>query len=337
MLHRVAIALALLASLCAPAFATTYELVQLGVLPGGVSSTATAVNSNGDVAGYTTLPGGATQAFIWTQANGMQAIGVSGTGNQANGINDSDNVVGSIGNQAFRWDSVNGTVLLDPLFHGSALGINDAGTVVGNRQAGGSTDRTLVWSPTNVESNPFSALDTRAVAINSSGEYVGRQTSGSGGYYDNGSVFASLGSFTPNGLSDNLLAVGALVAIADVRNIQPSIDTTIGTLSGDTTSSALGINPLGTEVVGISNGHGGFVYDVASSSLQSLTSLLAPDSSNFTISTATAVNNSGEIAAVGVFSGHPEAVLLVPTPEPSSLFLAALGAASLFLAALRRD
>ncbi len=109
-----------------------------------------------------------------------------------------------------------------------------------------------------------------------------------------------LGTFLPNALGNNDIAAGSQASVAAYDNITSSAITSIGTLAGDPTSAAFGINPLGTEIVGISNGHGGFLYDIATANMQSLTSLLAPSDSGWTITTANSINDTGLIAATAL-------------------------------------
>src|SRR5437667_4139380 len=69
---------------------------------------AATINNNGDVVGYSKGPRG-MRAFLWTQATGMQNLGVlpGGNSSQALGINDKGTVVGSStsssGDRAFIW------------------------------------------------------------------------------------------------------------------------------------------------------------------------------------------------------------------------------------------
>jgi len=51
--------------------------------------------------------------------------------------------------------------------------------------------------------------------------------------------------------------------------------------------------------------------------LLSLTSLLDPIFLGWTITTATDINNVGQIVGVGDFGGVSRAVILTPVPEPS--------------------
>ena len=262
-----------------------YEVTDLGVLPGYVSSTATSVDSDGEVVGYNTDASGNTQAFYWTQSGGM--IPVGGANSKAFGVN-GGNVVGVTGTpQAFRWTSGTGTVLLDPSNYGQANGVNSGGEVVGYRDLGG-TDRAITWSASNTISNLFPASNLTGAALNDAGHFVGLQSTAAG-YFSNGTSFVGLGTFLPASLSNTDLAAGSQSNLAAYENILTSSITPIGTLSGDTISKALGIDPLGTQIVGLSQGHGGFLYEIGTSDLESLNSLLAADVSSWSVLTANSI------------------------------------------------
>ncbi len=151
--------------------APTYTITDLGVLPGGVSSTATAIDAAGEVVGYTTFADNTTEAFYWTQSGGM--VGLGGTNSKAYGVNGGD-VVGITGGngKAFKWTSGTGTVLLDPSNSGQANAINANGVAVGNRVAV-AQNRVLTWSSSNAVSNPFPLVNLTGTAINDLGQYVG--------------------------------------------------------------------------------------------------------------------------------------------------------------------
>ncbi|MBX9653878.1 hypothetical protein K2Y11_09715 [bacterium] len=321
--------------------ANIYQVTDLGVLPGGVSSTATSVDSTGEVVGYTTFSNGSTQAFYWTQSGGMVAVG--GTNSKAFGVNNG-NVVGITGSagQAFRWTQISGTTLLDPSNQGQANGVNASGEIVGSRNLTTINHRAVTWSSSNTLSNPFPLINLTGAAVNDLGHFVG-VSNNVGGYYNDGlsSTRVNLGSFLPTSLSNTDLAGGAVSQIAAFENISTLTITSIGTLSGDATSNALGIDPLGTTVVGVSQGHGGFLYDISSSSLSRLTSLLDPSDSGWSILTGNAIANapisgSAMIAGQGDFGGVQHAVLLT-VPEPSSIILASLVFVSSFAIFHRRS
>jgi len=77
---------------------TTYSVTDLGALPGGTGqSTATAINNNGQVVGYSTVSTtGENHPFIYTDGK-LQDINPSGGDSQAWGVNDTGEVVGKAG------------------------------------------------------------------------------------------------------------------------------------------------------------------------------------------------------------------------------------------------
>jgi probable HAF family extracellular repeat protein len=106
---------------------------------------AGAINDRGEVAGFSSVPGDTSvHSFLWTREAGMQDLGALGAdylGDPA-GVNNNTQVVGgscdSSGNcRAFLWEknmlsNLNDLVAADsPLYLIYALGINDAGEIVG--------------------------------------------------------------------------------------------------------------------------------------------------------------------------------------------------------------
>jgi len=130
----------------------------LGTL-GGRNSTATAVNGNGQVVGYsdaTNDPIPPTHAFFWSQSTGMLDLGtLGGMHSSAYDINDAGQVVGTasttFGSHAFLWSPTAGMLDLGSLYGaGSASqaeGINNLGQVVGYSFAGGADSSVFLWSP----------------------------------------------------------------------------------------------------------------------------------------------------------------------------------------------
>jgi probable HAF family extracellular repeat protein len=98
--------------------AQQYKVVDLGTLPGGTSSQATAINGRGEVVGVSSVPQG-MHAFLWSRGDGMQDLGTlpgGGTYSYAAGINLGGNVAGTsdfaqpfMGNtHAFVWNESSG-------------------------------------------------------------------------------------------------------------------------------------------------------------------------------------------------------------------------------------
>lgn len=156
-----ALALAATCAAIASASYPTYQIVDLGTLPGGTYSRAFGVNNQGNVVGVADNSAGRPRGFFWNgsfQTIAPDNSGDVGPGQQALdsralAINDSNQVVGyrdhwyaSAGynvNRAFRW-TVGGTIHNIANFANAypfesiATGINNLGTVVGyaNGQGG---------------------------------------------------------------------------------------------------------------------------------------------------------------------------------------------------------
>jgi hypothetical protein len=107
-MHRSLTALTLFSALlCAAPLsalaASLYSVTGLGILPGGyLTSTATSIDNQGEVAGYSIATNGFNRAFYWTPAGGLVALTGSESNSRALGVNNG-NVVGQIDGQAYRW------------------------------------------------------------------------------------------------------------------------------------------------------------------------------------------------------------------------------------------
>jgi len=91
----------------------------------------------------------------------------------------------------------------------------------------------------------------------------------------------------------------------------------IGTLPGDTASVAQGVNSIG-QVVGISltgtyptlSGQRAFVWQ--NGAIQDLASLVDPADGFWTVDAVVAINNAGQIVAMGTANGRSASLLLTP-------------------------
>ncbi|OJW19803.1 MAG: hypothetical protein BGO49_13865 [Planctomycetales bacterium 71-10] len=287
---------------------TTYLNVR-----GGLGQAA-AINDAGSIVGSTSPT---LTAFLYRNGSFAYLDGAAVTASSAAAINGSNAVVGearrrSDGNiHAFRYQAgvVTDLGTLGGDYSG-ALGINDAGQVVGYSRTASGPIRGFLY-----ENGVMKILGTlggdysNAQAINEAGDIAGGSTTASG---------------------DNH-------AFLDRQGVMLDL----GTLGG-TYSFASGLNDAG-QVVGMSSvasgAYHGFVY--SNGMMLDLNSLIDPDS-GWVIYSANGINNSGQIVANASRVGDPtfplRAVLLTPTavPEPSGLALIAAGASGLALAARRR-
>lgn len=79
-----------------------YHVEDLGSL-GGADVVGTAINIEGEIAGWARLPDGSVQAFRWTRSGGLVNLGASAgaTASEALGINDNGDIVGRMSESGF--------------------------------------------------------------------------------------------------------------------------------------------------------------------------------------------------------------------------------------------
>jgi probable HAF family extracellular repeat protein len=283
----------------------TNGMQDLGVLPGRSLSTASSINNAGQVVGRSE-GGPGERAFLWTATGGMQDLGDLPDGaltRFANDINNAGQVVGGTSagqsSRAFLWTSTGGAEDLGP---GGALGINDAGQVVGAGDNGA-----FLWTRSGGQQDlsPLPGhIGSQAWKINNVGQIVGES-------YGPGQHRAVL--WTPtNGMQD------------------------LGVLPGDDESWATDINDAG-QVVGLSLDLTGPDYRsraflwTSSEGMQDLSTLLDPPSAGWSLINDSGVgphiNNAGQIAITGVTSigENGYALLLTPIPEPATLAMGSCG------------
>lgn len=166
----------------------------LGTLPGGVFSFASAINASGEVAGSSDGNDLGLEAMVWTKATGMIGLGFLPGGNysNANAINRVGQVVGysyvANGNSyGFIWSKATGMQNLATLHGGggsSANAINDLGQIAGGSGCGAACEHAVLWSKTKGSALDLGVLPgagfSSAYGINNLGQIVG-----SSGYIGN--------------------------------------------------------------------------------------------------------------------------------------------------------
>ena len=150
---------------------------------GGVLSAASGVNESGTVVGLSYTAAKTQHAFLWTPESGMedltpqlQSIG----GATAVGVNSANEVAGyyfSNGDRnpvAFLWTAAGGLQNLAPA-GAIALGINDAGTIVGQAPNARGFKHACAWSSTGqmTDLGTLGGATSSALAINNRGWIVG--------------------------------------------------------------------------------------------------------------------------------------------------------------------
>jgi probable HAF family extracellular repeat protein len=330
-----------------------YVITDLGTF-GGTISSATAINSLGQVVGDAWFLGNVySHAYLYS--NGVKqdlgtlaAPGLSNIQSTALALNNSGQVVGNSNLtiagpvHAFLYS---GGVMRDLGTLGgrdsNATGINAVGQVVGHAEynpASLSMHAFLYSGGVMRDLGTLGGTNSIAYGINNTGQVVGlSQLRG------DAAIHAFLYS---NGIMQDLGTLGGLVSRAyAINNLGQIVGDTdngsqshaflysdrvmhdLGTLGGST-STALALNDLG-QVVGYSttssdpNSNHAFLY--SDGVLVDLNTLISPDS-GWRLLGATGINDNGQIVGNGVINGQTHGFLLTPqapasVPEPGTLAL----------------
>ena len=342
----VSVAVALLfpaAGLLAQQGALSYTLVDLGTL-GGATSEAFDVNNLGDVVGTAATAAGQSHAFLFRNGR-MVDLGTlaGGTASQASAISDGGVIVGTSGingygpmfpefTQGFVWQDGTmqsvGALYCPCSFnrrHGTsrALAVNSANRVVGDSMTGRASYKgAFLWQSNELRgliSLNDTTSDSTAYAISDAdeivGEIAGRAFAARAGVLDDLGTLpgdtrsrATAVNIVGQIAGDSVTAAGTPRAfIWDLGRMR-----SLGTLPGDAASEALAINAAG-DVVGRSGAadfsrsravawQGGVPIDLN----QRITA------GEWTLSTAAAINDLGQIVGAGLRGGQVRAFLLNP-------------------------
>jgi len=264
------------------------HVTDLGTPPGGVSSSARAINDLGQIAGSYS-DGTHTRAFLLDHGTFTDLGTLGGTTSSATGINSLGAIVGFASTaqnttHAFLYD--HGTMTdLTPTsatdFGSTATGINSNGQISINSHSGpvdSSGSSGLLYQPSGLTVIP----DTiSAWAINANGMVVGQPRGSSHGYIYSAGSSQQFGPFAtvPHAINSYGQVVGTLLA---------------------------GITP-----------NAGFLY--SGGNTVDLNTLVDP-SLGWHLGGATGINDLGQIVGSGTNSGgQTDAFLLNPVPEPGCL------------------
>ncbi len=265
----------------------------LGVFPGGDSSSARFINNAGDVAGFSTADFFNQRGFIYRNGQ-MIDIGSLGSGSsEIFDLNETGHVVGESMNEdflgrAFLYDGTSMTDLgtLGGLFS-KALGINDLGVIVGQADDEEGLTRAFVY--TNgimTDLGTLGGLVSTAFGINNAGQIFGVSE------IESNSI-ATHAFLVENGTMIDLGTLGGLESFPHDMNSQGHV---VGRADGEFASNLP------------------FLY--RDGQMINVNSLL-PANSGWILETADFINDAGQIVGLGRLNGVVNSYLFTPANENS--------------------
>lgn len=303
---------------------TKWNIVDLGMLPGGESSSAYDISDNGEVVGESGPAWGPQTGFIWDGV--LQPVG-----SVARSINNYGIAVGVysyLGGSSGFIRQKNGYLGYVPLpqnwVQADLYSINNIGHVVGSayRNSSPSGSRGFIYDGTSFSIiEPLDGdTDTKAVAINDYDTVTGYSTSNMNqplgkGFILNGNNIVKIG-FIPGATYSYPQAInnqGSVVGSSGNQAFLYSkgVIKALGFLESDIYSLAYGINDNG-DIVGRSGSRAFLIQNGKMIDLSSLDVVKQAGWSS--LYEARAINNLGQIVGQGYRNGSYHAYLLTPSP-----------------------
>jgi probable HAF family extracellular repeat protein len=307
---------------CVPAFAGTYRVQELPLAP-DASVTPHALNNKGAVAGGVgEAHGGNIAMFVSDGGPGAagpkvhaRAVGSSYT--EAMSMNDNGQIAGAMNGEsaltAFTWDARSGMHTLAPLAgdNGStAAAINNRGWIAGTSMGAGGI-RAVVWKATTTPTmlaQIHGASSSTALAIDQAGNIAGWASVNGVKHavlWTAAGEARDLGMLAGENTEASGIASGQVVGLAEKSGETRAFLWTaergmldLGMLAGGTHSEAFAINGAGN-VVGSSGSSAGLRAFLWSGSGMVDLNKTIPSDSNLVLTVAVAINDHGQILALG--------------------------------------
>ncbi|HVZ94784.1 MAG TPA: hypothetical protein VG797_09765 [Phycisphaerales bacterium] len=335
--------------------APQYNIIDLGVSPGGTASQGNRGSSNGVYATGRSL-GGSNQAFSWTQGGGLLSLpnlaSPARNFSVGNGVNNNGVIVGTGSTTSFgssplplMWSG--GVASQLPLPAGQTLGrandINDLGVAVGSVN-GGSLEVASLYAggigTTITATTSTGCFFRTAFSINNAGTVVGfgvdpnNAARNVGIIYDSESnTMTEVGALPGmNGalafdVSENGFIVGS--SMLNQGSGQPfiwsaGVMTQIPLPVGASQAGARGVNNSGWVVGTASSAFAlPYLYDGVSTYLLGD---LIPGGTGWNLTTNTSssamsISNDGVIIGTGILNGQVHAYAMIPVPTPGAIGL----------------
>jgi probable HAF family extracellular repeat protein len=174
-------------------------MIDLGTIADGYGTVAMAVNSSGQVVGYSSDGWGPNRAFSWTAATGMIDLGTLGHDRSyAVAVNSGGQVVGinyrftddGTPSRAFSWTASGGMIDLGTLGgnYSSAAAVSASGQVVGSSETAAGSLHAFLWSAAGgmIDLGTLGGeynVASQAIAITASGQVIGISHRAEGPYH----------------------------------------------------------------------------------------------------------------------------------------------------------
>jgi probable HAF family extracellular repeat protein len=305
------------------------ESIDIGTL-GGEDVSPTAVNDAGQVVGSSSIAGGTSHAFFWSEETGMVDLNDPGDEwGRVWDINNAGQVVGEVANHegkryGFVWSTTRETPL--PMAGNqqtkirSAFGINNKGQVVGLAETEGRPDCAVIWDNRErmtLLSPPQDGLDCLATSITDTGKVVGKCTTSSKAWlavlWDGGQNLSLCPRFrtcTPRlAINDRGQIVGFDAPWpADLPSLIVRLR---GFLSGRELTAGLAVTVDGLFDCGV-NSNRGFLWE--DGVYYSLLDLVPPDS-GWSFLFPSDINEAGQIVGDGVKDGRLQSFLMTSVSD----------------------